>query len=599
MSTLSQWLAGQGLRWDFIEAVIDVCSADSVIAQTRTAQARSIWDKSRGNPTPVATAAAVVGESALLLAKQEVIDLHVQLQQAMQALSSSQRAEANAGRLVVLLLGMISQLNLKIGELARQADRAHSQPSAPSDEEKRIRRRLAEAEEYRNRALREKERAEAKQREALELADQASREIDRLKAEVNRLNQTIAHDPGQAQEALQVTLGGDDIDALLGDVSTSLDKATQVNDTGDQLTWDARGALQSLEDATAPRTSAPSASAAGRSAFSSDPAGADNTNKSPTSTSLANNPRDEPSPTDLVRRRGGLLSRFRSGRAAERRLAQGMPLDSAHDVLELVYALQEAERHDAIKSLLAEAGNRLQRDELAQVAVGLEINDGFYMGPGAVVRAAARTRSVQDVAHLFVALDDAGVRPSFSSELLDEFGRSRQMADVLELAWSLQALGRDREAGSMLVNMARYWPARDSLGIAGRLRAEGYRGQALMLLSAVGQARPIDEVIVLVSELHAADRARDLKDVLGGACDREATQEVAGLIVTLHGLGRLDEAAGLLNDAGQHRPVAQVAEIVRRLDASGYLNSFEHATVGLPQQRETLIRKELERPATG
>ncbi|PWK61828.1 hypothetical protein BCL76_12634 [Streptomyces sp. CG 926] len=45
-STISEWLSGVALRWDFVEAVIDVCSESAEIAVSRRDEARVIWNAS-------------------------------------------------------------------------------------------------------------------------------------------------------------------------------------------------------------------------------------------------------------------------------------------------------------------------------------------------------------------------------------------------------------------------------------------------------------------------------------------------------------------------------------------------------------------------
>ncbi|MFF3726833.1 hypothetical protein ACFYYM_31200 [Streptomyces erythrochromogenes] len=61
-STISEWLSGIALRWDFVEAVIDICSTNAEIAMSRRGEARSIWnaaekskrDRQNSNPRPEA-----------------------------------------------------------------------------------------------------------------------------------------------------------------------------------------------------------------------------------------------------------------------------------------------------------------------------------------------------------------------------------------------------------------------------------------------------------------------------------------------------------------------------------------------------------------
>ncbi|MGW7327993.1 hypothetical protein ACWGIU_05130 [Streptomyces sp. NPDC054840] len=61
-STISEWLSGIALRWDFVEAVIDICSESAEVAMSRRSEARSIWnaaekskrDRQNSNPRPEA-----------------------------------------------------------------------------------------------------------------------------------------------------------------------------------------------------------------------------------------------------------------------------------------------------------------------------------------------------------------------------------------------------------------------------------------------------------------------------------------------------------------------------------------------------------------
>ncbi|GAA2639931.1 hypothetical protein GCM10010425_50550 [Streptomyces spororaveus] len=44
-ATVSDWLGGVALRWDFAEAVIEICSPGTAIARARRQEARDLWDK--------------------------------------------------------------------------------------------------------------------------------------------------------------------------------------------------------------------------------------------------------------------------------------------------------------------------------------------------------------------------------------------------------------------------------------------------------------------------------------------------------------------------------------------------------------------------
>ncbi|MFC9653996.1 MULTISPECIES: hypothetical protein [unclassified Streptomyces] len=271
-TTLSGRLRGKNLEWTFVQTVADVCFADHKVMDAALGEARTKWDQHLSNPTPVpegdskddsdasmlmqAHQAAIEVQRQLVTAQDALLNIRrsetVAIQQALtaqdkmmiaqDALVKSRKAEADAGQIVLILFQMLSSLNARILELGRQVERSEIAARAVPNQDD-ARRLLAEAEAQRDRAIAEKERAESKQREALELADKAFREIDRLKEKVSRSSGSYAS-PGPTPLPSVGTVASDGgSDEFLRDIDEALGKAEDVNDDGDRLTLNARSEL--------------------------------------------------------------------------------------------------------------------------------------------------------------------------------------------------------------------------------------------------------------------------------------------------------------------------------------------------------------------
>ncbi|MDH6108006.1 hypothetical protein P3T36_007674 [Kitasatospora sp. MAP12-15] len=565
-STVSDWLAGRTPRWDFVEAVADICSHDSQAAARLTEQARPLWDKLRSTPTPVSTAFPPAGDKgALVLAQQQTIDVQNQLIHAQQALASSRQAEANAGHLVILLLQMIGRLNLRIGELARQADRLHTHPTAPQRQEQDVRRRLAQAEEHRQRAVREKDRAEAKQREALDLVDQASREIDRLRAEVHHLKSTAGADEPEPGQLSALVTPDNDI-AFLDDIAQSLDKAAHVNDTGDQLTQDARGALGEPAFTSWDVMHAPAVVEAV----------SDNPNNPATSDA-------EPDNTAVQASRFGAWLAQRATRTAP-------PAPSAAAYVRRIQSLDPPLGPNDFTELLDQAALQLPLSQLLELATDQTV---IKLGnPYDHLLLSTAARPPKEVATLIAHLSEHGAGASNRMLLLL---RHMRLDQAEQIATQLRESGHDDEARDLLRRAASDWPTAETVQLTERIKAEGYSSEARILLTHVGMKRPFHEVTDAVNEALAAGHNDVARALLNGATAGAKPWDLVELITHLRETGHLDHGAFVLGYAARDLHVKATAEIISALQARDYPTASEDATTHLPAPRARLINTALEK----
>ncbi|MFE0459296.1 hypothetical protein ACFW1A_08530 [Kitasatospora sp. NPDC058965] len=575
-STVSDWLAGRTPRWDFVEAVADICSPDSETAAHRSEQARPLWDRLRSAPTPVpGTAAVAAGTDALVLAQQQTIDVQDRLIHAQQALAASRQAEANAGQLVILLLQMIGRLNLRIGELSRRVEQLRDHPAPLGDEEQEVRRRLGQAEAHRQRAVREKERAEAKQREMLHTIDRAHREIGRLRAEAHGL----ASDGGPADaeaDVLALQASDESDTAFLDDIAVALDKAARVNEAVDQLAQDARSALVHLDGAPATDLA--------------------RTRPDPT----PDNP-DKPTIGALLTDNhviGSLLALYRvfpEWRATRRALRASREIpSSAAECRQIAQVLEAAHRHAELGAFLHRAGQELTVAELCGLAssVAWDWSGLSYK----LLLQGSTTRPAHELVELVSHLSDHDLPVSFLTE--DSAFRKRPREDVVEISAQLRASGHDQPSLGILSYMVRSWPAPEGLAVADQLTAEGYEGQARVVLEVIGTRRPIPEAAELVTTLVARHRPAQASAVLSGAGTRKDS-EILELLSRLLAADHDGQAQEVLASALTDRSVKHAAELLRNLASVDPQGRTRPALLALPEARARLIRTRFLRAPDG
>ncbi|WP_030688889.1 PQQ-binding-like beta-propeller repeat protein [Streptomyces sp. NRRL B-1347] len=229
-ATLSTWLSGKGLRWEFVEAVADACSTSHAALESRLAQARPLWQRYQRSPSPAAGGPepAGAGRDELLRAQRRIIELQEQLARAHHAYGHSQQALACAVPLAVLLSQMV-------GRLTAQIDSLRARPAADPGDLELARDQLHHAET-------ELAQAKAQRDEAERLAQAAEHRVEEVKQQLRVLRALpTSSRPAPGGAAPVVRVGAPD--AFLSDVGRALEKARTVNVFTQTLTQAAREEL--------------------------------------------------------------------------------------------------------------------------------------------------------------------------------------------------------------------------------------------------------------------------------------------------------------------------------------------------------------------
>ncbi|MEU3466081.1 hypothetical protein ABZ721_39875, partial [Streptomyces sp. NPDC006733] len=243
-ATVASRLSGAALQWEFVEAVIDVCSSHVTVAQRRRDQARQVWDQAQLHPTPVPDPAGPAGQrQELARARQRIVQLQGDLAIAQEARDNSRKALADTTNLVSLLWLVIGQLQVRIDQLTRQRDSLQAQTAADAPRLARLHNALQQTQRRQDAAEQEKTAAEAGRSAAKDVAAAADEKYLALQAEVEQLRGTPA-----AADTSPAVVAGDDVgEAFFEDIDSALDKARAVRERAGQLTHDARADLQALE----------------------------------------------------------------------------------------------------------------------------------------------------------------------------------------------------------------------------------------------------------------------------------------------------------------------------------------------------------------
>ncbi|GHE71796.1 hypothetical protein GCM10018785_45060 [Streptomyces longispororuber] len=225
-ATLSAWLSGKGLRWEFVEAVADACSASHPALESRLARARPLWQRYQQAPTPAAAGPehAEAGRKELLRAQRRIIDLQEQLARAHHAYSDSQQALAHAVPLAILLSQMV-------GRLTAQIDALRARPAASLGD-------LDLARDQLHHAQSELARAQAQRDEAQNLARTAESRVEELEQTLRTLRVSPA-----APEDTALVVPARSADPFTTDMGHALEKARIVNEFTQTLTQAARDNL--------------------------------------------------------------------------------------------------------------------------------------------------------------------------------------------------------------------------------------------------------------------------------------------------------------------------------------------------------------------
>ncbi|MDI6521422.1 SpoIIE family protein phosphatase [Streptomyces coelicoflavus] len=232
LTRLRKQLAGEGLSWDLVEAVADVCHPDddNEAAGRRLAPLRKLWHLAQTAPTATDGSGPQVTAREVLEVQRQAITAYEELNRARRAFETSEQGRQQALQIATILFGMLGQAQAKVLELTRRIDALRSAPQSPAgiDRLEQTRRR-AESQE---RELRTQlARADSDRQQAQAVANHAARRIQELEAELEVLKAKTENAPRPPDEALPAVslppapdeTGLDAVDDTLEKVRAALD----------------------------------------------------------------------------------------------------------------------------------------------------------------------------------------------------------------------------------------------------------------------------------------------------------------------------------------------------------------------------------------
>nr|WP_285530383.1 SpoIIE family protein phosphatase [Streptomyces lavendulae] len=250
---LRDQLGGDGLEWDLVEAVCDLCFPhEAATAATEGLEkARELWRLAQEAPTPVTgTSADFVPATALLEAQERTIRVYEDMDRARQAYAASEQGRQQALQIATYLFGMLGQAHSKIAELRRRVDALQSSTTAGPSELHSAQRRLERAREQEVELRQELERAEGERDTAQQVADMAARRVHELEQELSEIKTDyLADTPSSSpvDAALPVPFSGgeeeadselDVVDHVLEQVRAVLDREHEtILDAADEVGW--------------------------------------------------------------------------------------------------------------------------------------------------------------------------------------------------------------------------------------------------------------------------------------------------------------------------------------------------------------------------
>ncbi|MFF4148100.1 hypothetical protein ACFY0A_44220 [Streptomyces sp. NPDC001698] len=180
----SQNLSGKIPSHEFILALLKATVADPLMRERRRGQAMSLW-RDAFAPRAKSTRA-----SAAVTARPRIeVETYDQLVRALERQADLERARGNSQNLIMVMLGMLDQLQRKVNDLMlKNEELVTNRASASEIEETRL--RLERAEQQRERAELELQRAQEKRRQAEQLAALVQQQAAQLTDELDRLRRS-------------------------------------------------------------------------------------------------------------------------------------------------------------------------------------------------------------------------------------------------------------------------------------------------------------------------------------------------------------------------------------------------------------------------
>ncbi|WP_254389061.1 RNA polymerase sigma factor [Streptomyces sp. AC550_RSS872] len=263
-STVSERLAGVGLRHDFVEALADICSKNAAGRDRLLAEAEAARQHAGRASSSTGTGNSAV-EAELVIVQQRSLAVSDKLVRAMERASQLERERNDANQMVLVLLAMVDKLHRDVATLARERDRLRSSRSVHTELEQ-AHERLSRSEQQRVTAEAELERARAERQKADQLAEEAGEQVRLLREELERLRDEGCSEPDMDDSAplpttapdVQDSWNGtaDDIDVALIKAARHLDdRADRLDQLADELHLDNPPDNSSTSDVTADNSS--------------------------------------------------------------------------------------------------------------------------------------------------------------------------------------------------------------------------------------------------------------------------------------------------------------------------------------------------------
>lgn len=235
-STISERLAGVGVRHDFVQAIADVCSKNAADRDRLLAQAEAARQLAARAASGTGVGSSAV-EAELVVTQQRSIAVSDKLVRAMERAAQLERERNDANQMVLVLLAMVDKLRRDIDTLARERDRLRASRSVHAELEQ-VHERLARSEQQRVTAKTELERARAERQKADLLAEESAEQVRLLTEELERLRGEVA-DPdadGSAQLPVSTPDLQDALNSAADDIDQALVKAARhLDDRADRL----------------------------------------------------------------------------------------------------------------------------------------------------------------------------------------------------------------------------------------------------------------------------------------------------------------------------------------------------------------------------
>jgi biotin carboxyl carrier protein len=237
-SQISSNVGGAIPTAEFVRALIEATVPRDLRERRRSEAVRLL--RSAQHPTAVDAKAAPAGSQLDLLAMQtQQVETYDRLTRSLEKQAELEHAANNSAKIVMVLLGVIRDLDRRLVALAEQRDQLRARQGDPAALEK-AQAQVERARTQEQRARSELQRAEEKRQQAEELAArvqeqvrQLTEELDQLRAQAQVLGdaeESIAAAPTLANPTLADPNSADAGDPAADDIDQALDRVAAIND---------------------------------------------------------------------------------------------------------------------------------------------------------------------------------------------------------------------------------------------------------------------------------------------------------------------------------------------------------------------------------